>query len=74
VFFASNRQPESNMDIWVATRADVGDAFGEPENLSVVNTAGIEIDPALTLDGFELFFAPDRGGTMQLYRTARICE
>jgi Tol biopolymer transport system component len=74
VFFASNRQPEANMDIWVATRADVGDAFGEPENLSAVNTAGIEIDPALTLDGFELFFASDRSGSMQLYRSARICE
>jgi Tol biopolymer transport system component len=74
VFFASNRQPESGMDIWVAARADVGDAFGEPENLSVLNTAGIEIDPALTLDGFELFFASDRGGSMQLYRSARICE
>jgi Tol biopolymer transport system component len=74
VFFASNRQPESNMDIWVATRAEVGDAFGEPENLSVLNTAGIEIDPALTLDGIELFFASDRGGSMQLYRSARICE
>jgi hypothetical protein len=74
VFFASNRQPEANMDIWVAARADVADAFGEPENLSVLNTAGIEIDPALTLDGFELFFASDRGGAMQLYRSARICE
>jgi hypothetical protein len=74
VFFASNRQPESNMDIWVATRDDAGDAFGEPENLTVLNTPGIEIDPALTLDGFELFFASDRGGTMQLYRSARICE
>jgi Tol biopolymer transport system component len=74
VFFASNRQPESDMDIWVATRSDVSDAFGEAENLSVVNTASIEIDPALTFDGFELFFASDRGGSMQLYRSARICE
>ena len=75
VFVASNRQSEAaDMDIWVATRADANDAFGVAENLSVVNTSGIEIDPAITLDGFELFFASDRGGSMQLYRSARICE
>jgi len=74
VFFASNRQLATDMDIWVATRRTVDEAFGEPENLSIVNTAGIEIDPAVTLDGFELFFASDRGGAMQLYRSARVCD
>lgn len=74
LLFASNRVPEANMDIWVATRGDVGESFGEAQNLEVVNTDGIEIDPALTLDGFELFFASDRSGTMQLYRSARLCE
>jgi len=74
VFFASNREPANDMDLWVATRADVNGPFGEAENLSVLNTPSIEIDPAITLDGFELFFASDRGGSMQLYRSARICE
>lgn len=74
VFFASNREPDADMDIWVAARSDVGEPFGEPENLAVVNTDAIELDPAITLDGFELFFASDRDGSMQLYRSARICE
>jgi Tol biopolymer transport system component len=74
VFFASNRLVQTDMDIWVASRPDVDSAFGDVQNLDVVNTSGLELDPALTLDGFELFFASDRSGTMQLYRSARQCE
>lgn len=74
VFFASNRVLDNDMDIWVATRGAVDEAFGEPENLAVVNTASAELDPAITLDGFELFFASNRGGRMQLYRSTRICD
>jgi len=74
IYFASNRAAdEADMDIWVATRPDTSSPFGEAENLSVVNSTGIEIDPALTADGFELFFASNRSGTMQLYRSARSC-
>lgn len=72
--FASNRAPdEADMDIWHAVRQSRDAGFEEPVNLSAVNTSGIEIDPALTQDGFELFFASDRSGTMQLYRSARSC-
>jgi WD40-like Beta Propeller Repeat len=74
VFFASNRLVQADMDIWVATRSDVNGVFGEAQNLDVVNTSGLELDPALTLDGFELFFTSDRSGTMQLYRSERQCE
>jgi Tol biopolymer transport system component len=74
IFFASNRVAEAGMDIWVATRASVDSAFDEAQNLDVVNTPDEDLDPALTLDGFELFFASDRSGTMQLYRSARQCD
>lgn len=74
VFFASNRAGEfEDMDIFVATRPDLESAFGAASGLDGVNTAGIELDPAVTTDGFELFFASDRSGTMQLYRSARLC-
>jgi hypothetical protein len=73
VFFASNRLVQADMDIWFATRDSVGDAFGPAEALDVVNTSSQDLDPALTDDGFELFFASNRSGTMQLYRTARLC-
>ncbi len=73
LFFASNRALDDDMDIWTAVRPSRQSGFEAPENLSAVNTSGIEIDPALTADGFELFFASDRSGTMQLYRSARSC-
>ncbi len=73
LYFASNRVAESDMDIWVATRPTVGSPFGAIENLSVVNTPGADIDPMLSADGFELFFASNRSGAVQLYRSARIC-
>jgi Tol biopolymer transport system component len=74
LFFASNRQStQADMDIWVATRESATSAFGEAERVGVLNTPDIEIDPALTPDGFELFFASDRSGTMRLYRSARQC-
>ena len=72
LYFASNRG-DADMDIWVAVRGDRESPFEPAENLSIVNTPGIEIDPAVTTDGFELFFASDRNGTMQLYRSARRC-
>jgi hypothetical protein len=73
VYFASNRDAAAGMDIWVAQRPARSSAFGAPENLAVVNTDGMELDPAITSDGFELFFASDRSGTMQLYRSVREC-
>jgi Tol biopolymer transport system component len=74
VFFASNRLGEvEDMDIFVATRPDLQSAFGPASGLDVVNTSDSELDPALTTDGFELFFASDRSGTMQLYRSVRVC-
>jgi len=75
LYLASNRglAGDDDMDIFVAVRPDTTSPFEEAQNLAVVNTPGIEIDPALTADGFELFFASDRSGAMQLYRSARRC-
>jgi hypothetical protein len=74
LFFASNRGSEENdMDIWVATRPDLSSAFGAAENVPLINTSALELDPALSADGFELFFASSRNGTMQLFRSVRRC-
>ena len=66
VFIASDRSGGSgSMDIWRAVRASIGDAFGQPVNLSVVNTSGYDTDPRLSPDGTELFFASSQGGSGQ---------
>jgi Tol biopolymer transport system component len=74
LYFASDRLGDSDdMDIFVAVRPDTSSPFEEAQILAVVNTPALELDPALTADGFELFFASDRSGAMQLYRSARRC-
>jgi Tol biopolymer transport system component len=74
LLFASNRIDEADMDIWVATRLSRVDDFGAVENLSEINLpTADDIDPALSADGFELFFASERNGPVQLFRSTRLC-
>jgi hypothetical protein len=75
VFFASNRAGgNGGLDIWVATRGRVTDAFSSPRNLAAINGGGDELDIALGPDGQDLFFASSRDGGYQLYRAARSCD
>lgn len=74
LLFASNRLDEADMDIWVATRLSRVDDFGDIVNLSEINApTADDIDPALSADGFELFFASARNGPVQLFRSTRVC-
>jgi len=50
---------QGGYDIWVSTR--VNGEWGEPTNLSAVNTAGSEGWPFVTEDGGELWFSKDYG-------------
>lgn len=75
LLFASNRLDDADMDIWVATRLSRVDDFGSVENLSEINLPAVaDIDPALSADGFELFFASERNGPVQLFRSSRLCS
>jgi Tol biopolymer transport system component len=75
VFFASNRPGGTGgLDIWVASRGQVTEAFSTPRNLAAINGGGDELDPALGPDGQELLFASSRDGGYQLYRAARSCD
>ncbi len=74
LFFASNRVIPEDMDIWVTQRSNRGTAFAPAENLSVVNTDALELDPGISTDGFELFFVSTRNGEAEIFRSARICE
>jgi len=58
---------EAEGDLYVARRATVSEAFGEPEPLEELNTAGDERDPWLSPDGKHLFFSSDRDGTLNIY-------
>lgn len=64
LYFASDRPDgEGNLDIWVSRRASLNDPWEPPVNLGpVVNTSGVDHDPALSRDGHWLFTAGDRQG------------
>lgn len=72
---ASNRPGGAGArDLYRATRASTADPFGNLQPLSELNTPDNEIDPALSADGKELYFASNRGGAeSNLYRVVRSC-
>jgi WD40 repeat protein len=52
-----------DFDIWVCQRAEVGDAWGPPQNLGPsINTPAREQAPFLSPDGHRLYFFSDRPG------------
>jgi Tol biopolymer transport system component len=73
LFFASNRQDEADMDLFVATRADAAASFEAVEPLVDLNSTAQDLDPQLSPDGLELFFASSRAGPVQLFRAVREC-
>ena len=49
------------MDIWVSQQADLGSAWGVPQNLGpTINTPFNEFAPTLSLDGHTLYLASNR--------------
>ena len=51
-------------DLYVSQRSSVGEPWGPPVNVSVLNSAGIDQAPALSRDDHYLFFATARPGGM----------
>lgn len=75
LFFASTRPGgQGDLDLWVASRGSLDAEFSEPENLEAVNSTGLDLDPALSADGAELFFSSSRDGAQRLYRAVRRCD
>jgi len=72
IVFSSNRGG-SGMDLWVATRDAVAAPFGTPEPLAELNSAELELDPALSLDGREIFFVSTRSGEFRIWHASREC-
>jgi Tol biopolymer transport system component len=73
LFFSSNRADGSNMDLFVATRPDIGASFGAPQPLEDLNSGVEDLDPQLSPDGLELFFSSDRAGAFGIFRAVRQC-
>jgi Tol biopolymer transport system component len=74
VVFSSNRAGSQGQDIWVSTRARLGDAWSAPVNIGAgVNTAAGESRPSLSRNGDQLLFgrAPGPEGSSDVFVAAR---
>ena len=57
LFWNSNRLGGSGgQDIYMATRADIGDPFGPAVNLTGINSVADDIHPSISSDGLSLYF------------------
>ena len=75
IYFTSDRVGGTDLsDLYVSKRATISDTWGEPVNLSVLNSAHTEGEPSLSADGLTMFFSSTRPGGFgewDLYVTTR---
>ncbi len=55
-------------DLYSAKRADAGSDFSQVTFLSTLNSASNDVQPFLTADGSEIYFASNRAGDYDIYR------
>lgn len=68
IVFTSNRATSQALsNLWFATRSSATGAFGTPELVPVVNSAGYDGDAYLSPDACRLYFASSRSGSSDLY-------
>jgi Tol biopolymer transport system component len=60
-----------NRDIYLTTRAAVGQPFSPPVPVGGLNTSADESDPWLSPDGHLMVFATNRGGNSEIYQASR---
>lgn len=69
IVFASRRSGGlGGDDIWYATRANAGVAFGTAQLVPVVNGAQEDGDPIVSRDGCTVYFGSNRAGSWDLYQ------
>lgn len=61
-FYSTRPGGAGGGDIWVATRANTTDPWGEAVNLESVNSSADEAAPSISSDGLSLFFRSTRSG------------
>ncbi|HUS32459.1 MAG TPA: hypothetical protein VMZ53_28355 [Kofleriaceae bacterium] len=59
LYFDATAGGTGGYDLWVATRASVGDPWGTPSEVSGVNTTGSENEPTIDDDGLTIYYASD---------------
>ena len=71
-FNRSDAFDSQDSDIWVSARAHAEDEWNAPERLSgAINSERAEFSPSLSPDGNRLYFASERGGSVELWVATR---
>lgn len=71
-FNRSTTFDSQDSDIWVSTRARADDQWSAPRRVSgAINSERAEFSPALSPDGNRLYFASERGGSVELWVATR---
>ena len=71
-FNRSTTFDSQDSDIWVSTRAGAEDQWSAPQRVSGgINSERAEFSPALSPDGNRLYFASERGGSVELWVATR---
>lgn len=68
-FHSSRPGGKGGLDIWLTTRS--GNQWSDPENISILNTAGDEGFPFVSNDGNELWFSLTYLGTPGVFRSKK---
>jgi Tol biopolymer transport system component len=71
VYFASDRPPSVDLDIWVASRPTPADAFAPPVHVVELASSSIDADPWLSSDLRTIVFMSYRTGSGDLYISTR---
>lgn len=71
LYFASDRPPSQNMDLWFTTRPALDAPWAAPTHLANLSTSIAENGPAVTDDELELVFASNQFDPPELYRSTR---
>ncbi len=65
ILFGSTRSHGAGgLDLWIAARRSVHDAWSPPENLAPLNSGASDQQPSVSSDGRTLLFASDRSGSI----------
>jgi Tol biopolymer transport system component len=71
-FNRSTTFDSQDSDIWLSTRARADDRWSAPQRVSgAINSDRAEFSPALSADGERLYFASERGGSVELWVATR---
>jgi len=75
IFTSSRVGGHGGLDLYMSTRASLGDPWGAPTNMgNILNTASGEAGPSISDDGLSLYFHSDRAsglGSADLYVSTR---